>query len=111
MEFWQVVAMVAGAGGAISTVVTVWNILQGPSRGLGTRVGAVEERADLMDKRLVHVETELEQLPTKDALHDLQMTVERLNSDIRVLSETMRGVKETSNLVRDYLLEEAKRAS
>ena len=82
-----------------------WNIITGPAAKLARIIEKLDERVDAVERVQAAHGNPLEQLPDKDSLHELQIVVERMNSDVRVMGETLRGVKETSNLMRDWLLE------
>lgn len=95
-----------------------WNILTGPAaknaaalkstaETLGLLIDKIDARLDLAEKTIGAHQAKLEQMPTNADLHDIRMTVERTGSDVRVMGETLRGVKETSNLMRDWLLEKS----
>lgn len=97
-----------------------WGILQGPARKNAETIKAIndtltrliekiDERVDTVERVQAAHTSQLEQLPDKDSLHELQIVVERMNSDVRVMGETLKGVKETSNLMRDWLLEKGVR--
>lgn len=94
-----------------------WNILTGPAaknavalkstaETLGLLIDKLDGRMDLAEKALAAQAIKLEQVPDSESLHMVQMALERMNSDVRVMGETLKGVKETSNLMRDWLVKE-----
>tara|TARA_R110002020_G_scaffold10801_22_gene41080 strand:+ start:7240 stop:7569 length:330 start_codon:yes stop_codon:yes gene_type:complete len=105
MTFLDLVPWLSGASLIIALGTTLWNIFTGPAAKLAKVIEKVDERVDGLERvQLAHA-AQLEQLPDKDSLHELQIVVERMNSDIRVMGETLKGVREISNLMRDWLLE------
>lgn len=109
-------AGISATAAAITGLLTIWNFFQSPAKKnaddlssfrkeAAAAIDELDDRLVLLEKGVGTIEATLASLPTKDSLHDLQMVLERVNSDVRVMGETLKGVKETSNLMRDWLLE------
>lgn len=117
---------IATGSAAISGALTIWNFFQAPStklgkdladfkaesaRGLATFKKETAEAIDQLDDRLVllergmgTIEATLQSMPTKSDLHKLEIAQEKMNTTIQVVSTTLEGVKETNDLMRDWLL-------
>lgn len=120
-EWLGLISLVIVVGGAI------WGYISSPSKKTAEQLGkfaetttaliekldtkfeqniaALHERIGVLERENAAFRIRLESLPTQEAFHQFQLSTERMNSDIRVISETLKGVKETSNLMRDWLLE------
>lgn len=98
-------AAIAAAAAAINSGLVIWNFLRSPSKKNAAAIEALQSQVGTLASKLTEHEATLKNMPTKEAFHELQMTTERTNGDIRVISETLKAVKENSNLMRDWLLE------
>lgn len=117
---------IATASAAISGLLNIWNFFQSPAAKLAKdlaelKVDTAKDIADLkkenaeaidqLDDRLVllergmgTIEATLQSMPTKNDLHKLEIGQEKMNTTIQVVSTTLEGVKETNDLMRDWLL-------
>lgn len=98
-------AAIAAAAAAINSGLVIWNFLQSPSKKNAAAIDSLQTQVSSLERKLTEHEATLKNMPTKEAFHELQMTTERMNSDVRVMGETLKAVKENSNLMRDWLLE------
>ncbi len=76
---------------------------------------AGSERMDRHENRLNSVEQTLRTLPDKDAFHDLRVSMERLQGDLRTTAAVMEANKQTTQKldgvvgrIENYLLETKK---
>lgn len=99
------IAGLAAIASVITSGLVIWNFLQSPSKANATEIAKLRDQVAVIATAVTEHETTLKGLPTKAAFHDLQIATERMNGDVRVMGETLRAVKETSNLMRDWLLE------
>lgn len=69
-------------------------------------------RADLatatIERRLVHVEYRISEMPTKESIHRLELSIRDVQSDIRKVSADLKPVAETTARINEYMLEEAR---
>ena len=98
-------AAIAAAAAAINSGLVIWNFLQSPSRKNGEAIASMQATVAKLEKSFAEHDNTLKNMPTKDALHELQMSISAINTDVKVLATEMKAVRETSNLMRDYLLE------
>lgn len=98
-------AGIAAAAAAINSGLVVWNFLQSPSKKNEQAIASLQGQVSALNAKLTEHEATLKGLPTKEAFHDLQMLTAHMNGDVRVMAESMKAIKETSNLMRDWLLE------
>lgn len=57
-----------------------------------------------LSERVGHIETVLGQMPDKDTVHRLEVSVTEIRGDIKAQGETLSAVKATTNRVEDFLL-------
>lgn len=98
-------AGIAAAAAAINSGLVIWNFLQSPSSKNAAALKALNEEFVAAKEKIAKLESAVETMPTKDAFHDLQVQFERMGGDLRVMGADLKAVKETSNLMRDWLLE------
>lgn len=104
-EYLQNLSALIGAIVSVGGAVYAW--FAGRSKATSDEIDALDKRVRATERRLDQHDGTMKNLPTMESLHDLQMTTERMNSDVRVMGETLKGVKETSNLLRDWLVKES----
>lgn len=99
------IAALSAVASVITSGLVVWNFLQSPSKANANEIAKLREEVKTIATSVTQHETTLKSLPTKEAFHDLQMATERMSGDLRVMGESMKAVRENSNLMRDWLLE------
>ncbi len=81
-------AMVLAALNILNIIYTWWRTRD---QNVETRFRAGSDRMDRLDGRMASVEQTLRALPGKDDLHELQMSIERLNGDLKTMAAVMEG--------------------
>lgn len=68
-------------------------------------------KADIIehDRRIQRLTAEFDHLPKPDALHKLEMSIERLNARLDVFAESLRPIRSDNDLVKDLLREQVKK--
>lgn len=69
----------------------VWNIVSGPSKKNGARLDAMALTLNALDQRLSASEQTQRALPSKDDIHELELSMERLKGEMKTLSQVMAG--------------------
>lgn len=78
-------------------------------RKSGDERGARAEQATAaIERRLVHVEHQIADMPTKESIHRLELSIRDVQGDIRTLSADLKPVAETTRRLNEFLLEEAR---
>lgn len=117
---------ISGIAAAITGGLTIWNFFQAPSTKLAKdltdfkaesaaglsalredtskKIDALDERLGDIERDMGAIETTLKAMPTKDDLHKVDMRIEKMNTDVKVVGTTLEAVKETNDLMRDWLL-------
>lgn len=80
---------------AISTLINfgtvIWNIFSGPSKKNGTRLDAMAITLNGLEQRISASEQTQRALPSKDDIHELELSMERLKGEMKTMSEAMKG--------------------
>lgn len=63
---------------------------------------------DLLKERMSVTESVIKQLPDKESVHRLELTVSQLSGDLNVIGQKVEGVDRTARRVEEFLLEQAK---
>jgi hypothetical protein len=118
----------------IALASAVWAIVQAPSRrnadafakfrdeefgsfckDVGTKFEAVEADFKIVDgsldtlkERMSVTESMIKQLPDKESVHRLELTVSELSGNLNVIGQKVEGVDRTARRVEEFLLEQAK---
>jgi len=71
---------------------------------LNERVAEVETSGTRQERRLVVVENRLNELPDKDALHDLSIRTEKLGGDLKAVKASLDAIEASNRRIEDYLL-------
>lgn len=103
-----------------------WALLQGPSKrnegaigdlkrdvstttkDLEKSIALVEDKADAAVARLGQLETIIHQLPDKDSMHRLEISLEKVNGQLNTLSERLNPIDNLSRRLQEVLLEKSK---
>lgn len=103
---------------ALSTLINlgtvIWNIFSGPSKKNGARLDALALTLNALDQRLFSVEQTQRVLPSKDDIHELELSMERLKGEMKTMSQVMAGqsaiMERMENIVarhEDHLLKKS----
>lgn len=80
---------------ALSTIINlgtvIWNIFSGPSKKNGARLDAMSVTLGALEHRIGSVETKQAALPSKDDMHELELTMSKLSGDIATMNEKLSG--------------------
>jgi hypothetical protein len=80
---------------ALSTIINlgtvIWNIFSGPSKKNGARLDAMSVTLGALELRIGSVETKQASLPSKDDMHELELTMSKLSGDIATMNEKLSG--------------------
>lgn len=107
MDTTNLIAGIIAAATVINSGLIVWNFLQSPSKKNGEALTTLTTRVEAVEKKQTELSADMKNLPTKDALHDLQMSIGGINTEVKVVSTEMKAIRETSNLLRDWLVKES----
>ena len=80
---------------ALSTLINfgtvIWNIFSGPSKKNGARLDAMATVLTALEQRITASEQTQRALPSKDDIHELELSMERLKGERKTLSQVMAG--------------------
>lgn len=75
----------------INFVTVIWNIFSGPSKKNGARLDAMAQTMSALDQRVSAMELTQRAMPSKDDIHELELTMSNLRGDMNTMSEAMKG--------------------
>lgn len=92
---------------ALSTLINcgtvIWNIFSGPSRKNGARLDAVTITLIALENRMLTSEQTQRTLPSKDDIHELELSMERLKGEMKTLSQVMTGQAQITERMESIL--------
>jgi len=117
----QFLAWLALIASGISNALTVWNFAQSPSRKNAEAIKAVADSLqaliDKIDKRLGSTEravgtlqVQFQHMPDQQALHHLEMSLEKTHGQIATLNAKLEPVEHLSKRLQEFMIEMAERS-
>jgi len=73
------------------------------------KIEDIDQRQDRLDHRLQRVEADMKHLPSKDMLHELQLTMAEMRGQLGVVVESVRPIKAIAERMQDWALEGARK--
>lgn len=104
IEIAALLPWLSAATALLALATTLWSILSSPARKAADRVAAAEARLDAMDREIVRIEARLDALPSRDALHGLELSLGRLEAQIGRIDERLKPISATMERMQDALL-------
>lgn len=92
---------------ALSTLINfgtvIWNIFSGPSKKNGARLDAMAITLTSLEQRILASEQAQRALPSKDDIHELELSMERLKGEMKTLGQAMTTHSDNANRVEAIL--------
>ncbi len=92
---------------ALSTLINfgtvIWNIFSGPSKQNGIRLDAMAATMTSVQERVAAIELTQRALPSKDDIHELEMSMERLKGEMGTLGQAMKAHADNASRVEAIL--------
>ena len=81
----------------------IWNIVSGPSKKNGARLDALALTLTSLEQRLSTSEQTQRALPSKEDIHKLELSMERLKGEMKTLGQAMATHSDNANRVEAIL--------
>ena len=78
---------------------------------LMNKVEKHEEKLKEHDRRIQSVEGELKHLPTREAQHQIEISLEKISGRLDTLAESLKPIKANGEMLHDLLREQVKNAT
>ncbi|WP_245446288.1 DUF2730 family protein [Metarhizobium album] len=115
-----IIPWVSGAISIITLLTLVKNMLSSGEKALAERVSKseqeanarlakVEQKAIEYDRRIQAIESDMKHLPDRDAVHQLQVTMERIGGRLDTMDERLKPIAATNHRLQEFLLEQAQK--
>lgn len=92
----------------ITISTAVWSWLTAGSRKNEKQITALNDVISDQAKRLDKLENEIKNLPSTDAVHRMEISLEQMRGDMRVLTTSVEPMKELVAHINEILIENAK---
>lgn len=85
--------------------------LSSGEKKLEERMAKAEKTLVDHDRRIQTVEGEIKHLPTREAQHQIEIGLERINGRLETLSESLKPIKANGEMLNELLREQVKSAN
>lgn len=92
----------------ITIGTAIWSGLTAGSRKNEKQIAALHDLIGEQAKRLDKVENEIKNLPSTDAVHRMEISLEQMRGDMRVLTTSVEPMKDLVAHINEILIENAK---
>jgi hypothetical protein len=109
MMLADLVPLVSALALFLSFGTAIWTIFSGPSRKNATRLDDHTGRMDRHEARLQSLEQEVRSMPSKDDMHKVQLSLQRMEGQFALLNERLAPVKAISERMQELMLDQGNR--
>lgn len=93
--------IIAAVGGLLGIAAMLFSWLTARSRANASEL-------DDISKRVTSVENEIKHIPSKDVVHQLELSISKIEGDIHAMSEAFKAVERTAVRIESFLLNGSK---
>ena len=93
--------IVAAVGGLLGIAAMVYSWLTARSRANATEL-------DDISKKVTALESEIKHIPSKDVVHQLELSISKIEGDIHAMSQAFKAVERTAVRIESFLLSDSK---
>lgn len=68
------------------------------------RIDGIEKRLSANDLRISKIEQDMKHIPDKDAVHRIELTIQRMQGDVEQATSQWRGVQASIQRLEEYLV-------
>lgn len=86
----------------------VWSWITAGSRKNEKQIQQLDELVSDQSKRIDRLENEVKNLPSTEAVHRMEISLEQMRGDMRVLTTSVQPMKELVTHINEILIENAK---
>lgn len=86
-----VIVWAAGISTIANMLLLLWNIFSGPSRKNGARLDALSANVAAVEQRVSVIDQLQRALPSKDDMHELEITMTGLRGELATMTERLAG--------------------
>lgn len=115
MDIAPLIVWAAGITTLLNLANMLWSIFSGPTRKLTdrlaeaeTRLREAERRAERHSAQLAQVSHDISSLPGHQALHQMELSMARLEGNISVLTERLIPVAAIAEKMQEMMLQQGK---
>jgi chromosome segregation ATPase len=109
LDLSQTLVYVALVSSVISLATTVWALLTSGARKNAERIAVLDDRLSQAEKALQRLEDRLAELPRREMLHSLELTLARMEGQMATLDERLRPVAAIAERMQELLIHQARR--
>ncbi|WP_068087427.1 MULTISPECIES: DUF2730 family protein [Polycladidibacter] len=92
----------------IAIITTIWGWLQTRARDNSGKIERLSERLVKTEGTLKSLERELEHLPSKEAVHQIELTLAEVRGGLNTMATSFESIKRTTERIENHLMESGK---
>jgi hypothetical protein len=98
--------------GALTTLtnlaIIIWGIFSGPAKKASDALAAMAARVEQVERAQTRLRDDVDRLPSKDVLHELEMSMIRLEGSVTNIETKLQPVAAIADRLQELLLERGK---
>ncbi len=99
----EIKTWVAIAIGAVSLAGTAWTFLSHRSRDNSSKLEELQGRMSETEASVKSLAREMEHLPSKEQVHQLELNMTELGGAVKAIGETVRSLRHTTESIDGFL--------
>lgn len=109
LDLSQALVYIALINSILSLLGVVWSVMTSGSRQNGRRLDDIERRLGIDEKATQRVVDQLAELPRRESLHSLELTLARMEGQMSTLDERLKPVAAIAERMQEILLAQSRR--
>jgi Protein of unknown function (DUF2730) len=103
MDLIAVKDVIIGTAAVLAAGVSIWTLLQSPSKKNAEAIGSAVSKLTEHDRRIQSLENELRHLPSKEAVHELKVAIVELQGTVKAQNVQLEAVGRSVANIDGYL--------
>lgn len=104
LDIAPLIVWAAGITTLLNLANMLWTIFSGPSRKLGVLVEDAKVRIGQLEHDLHRLRDRLDQMPNTGALHQLELSLARMEGNLKILNERMTPIAAIADKMQELML-------
>lgn len=109
MDIAPLIVWAAGLTTLLNLANMLWTLFSGPARKLGQRLGETEEKVAQAERDIHRLRDRLDHMPNTAALHQLELSIARMEGEISRLIERIGPVAAITERMQELMLEQGRK--
>lgn len=102
------IVWIAGLLTVLNFGTAVWTVFSSPAKAAAARINEVTKRIEQVELRSQRIEDRLSQIPSLEALHELELSLTQTKGEIALLNERLRPIGAMTERLEEWMLRNGK---